>query len=47
MVTYPDTEAVERVLVDVLELFAQAQGVVGHRGHVAEAAEVTGRSCQA
>lgn len=35
--TYPDAEVVERVPVDVIELLAHAQCVVGHRSHVAVA----------
>lgn len=38
--TNPDPEAVERVLVDILQLLAQAQCVVSHGSDVAEAAQV-------
>lgn len=44
--TNPDAEAVEAVLVDVLQLFAQAQRVVRHRGHVPEPAQVARRRRQ-
>lgn len=43
--TNADPEAVERVLVNILKLLAEAQCIVGHSGDVAEAAQVTGGSC--